>query len=298
MLRTPPTHATRCDLGSAGRVHWKLLLPIAAVSLLTVTVLFLSPATRSSPLARFLHRDRLPYPGNAREIWDRHLGSEMEFWKNQIRRQESKAWHAEYGPRLDPEAPLQDVIARHIDRTVPVNMILDVGAGPLTSINKKCGACEISITAVDPLADFYDEILARREITPPVRTKLGWGERLTEQFGENKFDIAYSRNAIDHSYDPIKCIDEMITVTKKNHYVIVEVNERGASLEGWTGLHQWDFFVARTMPSLKRHLFIEGKSVEAVDVTSHFAKRAEMTALELTEGPESSITFVLRKRAD
>jgi len=156
------------------------------------------------------------------------------------------------------------------------------------------GFCEISITAVDPVA-----VLAKREITPPVRTELGWGERLTEQFGENKFDITYSRNAIDHSYDPIECIDEMmITVTKKNHYVIVEVNERGASLEGWDGLHQRDFFVARTMPSLKRHLFIEGKSVEAVDVTSHFAKRAEMTTLEVTDGPERSITFVLRKRAD
>ena len=222
----------------------------------------------------------------------------MSFWKNQIRRRDSKAWREESGTRLDPEAPLQDVIAKHIDRTVSVNRILDVGSGPLTSINKKCGFCEISITAVDPLADFYNEILARREITPPVRTEPGWGERLAEQFGENQFDITYSRNAIDHSYDPIKCIDEMIKVTKKNHYVIVEVNERGGSLEGWDGLHQWDFFVARTMPLLKRHLFVEGKSIEAVDVTSHFARVAEMTTLEVTEGPERSITFVLRKRAD
>jgi SAM-dependent methyltransferase len=231
MSRAAPSfHATRRDLASAGRAHLKLLFPIAAVSVLTATVLCLSPATQWSPLTRLLHRDRLPYPGKAREIWDSHLESEMSFWKNQIRRQDSKAWREESGTRLDPEAPLQDVIAKHIDRTVSVNRILDVGSGPLTSINKKCGFCEISITAVDPLADFYNEILARREITPPVRTELGWGERLAEQFGENRFDITYSRNAIDHSYDPIKCIDEMIKVTKKNHYVIVEVNERGGSL--------------------------------------------------------------------
>jgi SAM-dependent methyltransferase len=222
----------------------------------------------------------------------------MSYWKIAIRRKDSKSWHADYDVRLDPEAPLQDVIAKHIDRTVGVNRILDVGSGPLTSINKKCGFCQISITAVDPLADFYNEILAKREITPPVRTELGWGERLTEQFGENQFEITYSRNAIDHSYDPIKCIDEMIKVTKKNHYVIAEINERGGSLEGWTGLHQWDFFVARALPFLKRHLFVEGKSVEAVDVTRHFAKVAEMTTLEITDGPERSITFVLRKRAD
>jgi SAM-dependent methyltransferase len=296
-IAAPSAHGTRRDLAPAGRVHLKLLLPLVAVSALVVTVLGLSPAVRWPALAGFLHRDRIPYPGKAREIWDSHIKSEMNYWKDQLRRQDSKAWRADYGKRLDPEAPLQDVIAEHIDRTVGVNRILDVGSGPLTSINRKCGFCEVSITAVDPLADFYNEMLDRVGITPPVRAQLGWGERLTEQFAENEFDITYSRNAIDHSYDPVKCIDEMIKVTKKNHYVILELNERAGSLERWTGLHQWDFFVARAMPLLKKHLFIEGKSIEALDVTSHFADVAEMTTLEVTGGPVPWITLVLRKRA-
>lgn len=276
----------------------KPLLTIAALSALTVAVLALAPATRWSPLARFLHDDRLPYPAKAREIWESRLHTELNYWKDQIRRQDSEAWLTEYATRLDPDAPLQDVIAKHIDRTVKVNRILDVGSGPLTSINRKCGFCEMSITAVDPLADFYNEVMAARGITPPVRAEPGWGERLTEQFGENQFDITYSRNAVDHSYDPIKCIDEMIKVTKKNRYVIVEVNERAGSLERWGGLHQWDFFVARTTPLFQRHLFVEGKSIEAVDVTSHFAKAAEMTILEVTQDSVPWITLVLRKRAD
>jgi SAM-dependent methyltransferase len=294
-IAAPSAHATRRDLACAGRVHLKLLLAIAAVSVLIVAVLCLSSAV-PCPLSALLHRDRLPYPGKAREVWASRIHSEMNYWKDQVRRQNSEAWQADYGKRLDPEAPLQEVIARHIDRTVSVNRILDVGSGPLTSINRKCGFCEISITAVDPLADFYNDIMAQRGITPPVRPEMGWGERLTEQFGENQFDIAYSRNAVDHSYDPVKCIDEMIKVTKKNHYVIVEGNERAGSLEGWKGLHQWDFFVARTMPLFERHLFIEGKSIEAVDVTRHFAKVAEMTTLEVTDGQVRWITFVLRKR--
>jgi SAM-dependent methyltransferase len=264
---------------------------------LAVTALCLSPAVRC-PLARLLDGDRLPYPGKAKEIWDSRLEHEMSYWTSQIRRQDSNAWRAEYATRMDPEAPLQDVLARHLDPTVGVNRILDVGAGPLTSINKKCSSCRISITAIDPLAHFYDEILARREIIPPVRTEQGWGERLTEQFPEDQFDITYSRNAIDHSYDPIKCIDEMIKVTKKDHYVIVEVNERGGSREEWDGLHQWDFFVARTLPWLEKHLFLEGKSIEAVDVTDHFARIAEMSTIEVTEQPERTITFVLRKLAN
>jgi len=274
------------------------LRAIAAVSALALVVLCLWPATRWSPLAQFLHDNRLPYPGKAREVWDSRIQTELNYWKDQIRRQNSEAWRTEYATRLDPDAPLQDAIAKHIDRTVKVNRILDVGSGPLTSINRKCGFCEVSITAVDPLADFFNELMAARGITPPVRPVAGWGERLTEQFGEDQFDITYSRNAVDHSYDPIKCIDEMIKVTKKNHYVIVEMNERAGSLEHWHGLHQWDFFVARTMPLLQRHLFVEGESVEAVDVTSHLAKVAEMTTLEVTHGSVPWITLVLRKRAD
>jgi SAM-dependent methyltransferase len=297
-IAEPSAKAPRRERADAGRAHVRFLLAMAALLVLAVAAIYPWPGTRWSPLARFLPDGRPRYPGNAREVWDRHLQSEMNYWKDQIRRQDSKAWRTEYAERLDLEAPLQEVIARHIDRNIRVNRILDVGSGPLTSINKNCDSCEISITAVDPLADFYNEILARREITPPVRAKLGWGERLVEQFGENQFDITYSRNAVDHSYDPIKCIDEMIKVTKRNRYVIVEMNERAGSLEEWTGLHQWDFFVARTLPLMRKHLFIEGKAIAAVDVTRHFAKVAETTTLEVTPGAVPWITLVLRKRAD
>jgi hypothetical protein len=75
------------------------------------------------------------------------------------------------------------------------------------------------------------------------------------------------------------------------------VNERSGSLDRWAGLHQWDFFIARAVPLLQRHLFIEGQSIALVDVTRHLAGVAEMTTLEVTEeGPVRWITFVLRKR--
>jgi SAM-dependent methyltransferase len=281
----------------AGKRRWLTALgALAAVVALVLAGLSVWPDTRWFA-AQLLDVDRLPYPGQAREVWESRIHSELNYWKDQIRRQDSEAWRADYGKRLDPDARLQEVIARRIDPTVKVNRILDVGSGPLTSINRKCDFCEVSITAVDPLADFFNEIMEARGITPPVRPITGWGERLTELFGEDQFDITYSRNAIDHSYDPIKCIDEMIRVTKKDHYVIVEVNERAGSLEGWRGLHQWDFFIARSLPLLQRHLFLEGKSVRTVDVTRHFAGLAQMTALDRTPGPVPWITLVLRKRA-
>lgn len=301
MSSAPPTpdHTTHRDRTSAGRAHLTVLLSILVVSALLATVLVLSPAVRWPRLEAFLQRDRLPYPGNAREIWDSRLDAEVHYWRRQIRMQDSEEWRADYAKRLDPKAPLQEIIARHVDPSLGVNKILDVGSGPLTSINRNCSFCEIAVTAVDPLADFFNQVLDKRGITPPVRPELGWGERLSEQFGEDRFDITYSRNAIDHSYDPIKCLEEMIRVTKKGRYVILEVNERSGTLERWTGLHQWDFFVARAPPWLGRHLFIEGQSILAVDVTSHFTDVAETTTLEVVEEDAARlITLVLRKRAD
>jgi SAM-dependent methyltransferase len=292
----PPVHAGR-RRAPAGRAQLKPLLAIAAAAVLAGVALGTWPTPRSSLLARQFDA-RQTYPGNAREVWESRLQNELNYWKDQIRRQDSQAWYAEYAERLDPNAPLQDVIARHLDRGVKVNRILDVGSGPLTSINKKCGSCEIEIVPVDPLADFYNEVLDRRDVKPPVRAVQGWGERLAEQFGENQFDVTYSRNAVDHSYDPIKCIDEMIKVTKKGRYAIVEMNARAGTLESWAGLHQWDFFVARSLPLFRRHLFVEGRSIRAVDVTSRFDAVAQVTTLDVTPGVVPWITLVLKKRAD
>ena len=140
----------------------------------------------------------------------------------------------------------------NIDKTQSKNTILDVGAGPLTIINKKCDFAEIEIYPVDPLADEYDKILKKYNIHPIVRTQQCDGERLTEKFNENTFDIAYSCNAIDHSYDPSKCIEEMIKVTKKNHFIIIQFFEKEGESENWHGLHKWNLFVGKVYSFLEK----------------------------------------------
>lgn len=58
-------------------------------------------------------------------------------------------------------------------------------------------------------------MLARIKITPPVKTIYGEAEKLSKQFTINSFDIVYSSNALDHTCDPFRSLQEMIKVVKE-----------------------------------------------------------------------------------
>jgi len=46
------------------------------------------------------------------------------------------------------------------------------------------------IVAVDVLAEKYDELLARYNVRPAVRTTFAEAEHLTRWFAENSFDLS------------------------------------------------------------------------------------------------------------
>ena len=119
--------------------------------------------------------------------------------------------------------------------------ILDVGAGPATTVGKRFGSIFLAVTAVDPLAAEYGRLLARHGVSPPVRTQEVEGERLEEQFGGEAFDIVYARNAIDHAADPVKIIENMLAVTRLGGYVVLRHSRNEALTQRYVQLHQWNF---------------------------------------------------------
>lgn len=127
--------------------------------------------------------------------------------------------------------------------------ILDVGAGPLTSIGKTiCGGSNgIEIIAVDPLAWEYDQLLAKYNIKPIVRTHMADAENLRNyvvpgelRFRDDTFDLVFCRNALDHCRDPRKALQEMIAVVKPGAYVLLEHRPDEALRTKWSGFHQWN----------------------------------------------------------
>jgi SAM-dependent methyltransferase len=98
----------------------------------------------------------------------------------------------------------------------------------------------VEVVAVDPLADEYNALLDKHGMTPAVRARKGEAERLTE-LALGQFDLVYSRNALDHAYDPAVAIEQMLAVTSDNGAVFFEGAINEGENEGYQGLHQWNF---------------------------------------------------------
>jgi len=176
--------------------------------------------------------------------WHKGTGDELEFWQQWLQTQ-GREWPEDFQSRLDPTVKINERrIAEYIKGTDGQDVsILDVGAGPLSSLGKVFPGKSITITATDPLADEYNRVMSELGIVPPVRTISCEGERLLDLFEPESFDIAYARNALDHSHDPLRVIRNMVSLIKSTGLVFLRHFSNEAVQQGNVGLHQWNFDV-------------------------------------------------------
>jgi SAM-dependent methyltransferase len=104
---------------------------------------------------------------------------------------------------------------------------------------------DVQITATDPLAEHYNTLLKRLGIIPRVPVTFAHGEKLLEKFPANHFDLAYASNSLDHSYDPLKAIEQMLAVTKPGGWVYLWHFPNAGKHECYNGLHQWNFDIVK-----------------------------------------------------
>jgi SAM-dependent methyltransferase len=169
------------------------------------------------------------------------LQFETDFWDDYFRSQGGK-WPEDYRRRLDPSSPLESMHRPFIDRLPNQTVqILDVGAGPLTILGKVHPSKTVQITAVDPLAARYDALLKKYAVAPPIRTRLGSGEALVSQFGENTFDFVYAQNCIDHAENPVEAMRQMVRVARPDCDAVLYHAPNEAETQAYSGLHQWNF---------------------------------------------------------
>jgi ubiquinone/menaquinone biosynthesis C-methylase UbiE len=176
---------------------------------------------------------------HGKEQWLAGIDSEIAFWRDLIATKGGQ-WPDSFAKRFDPDFPLQDWVVKWLDPARPVARILDVGAGPLTILGKVWDGHRVEITAVDALADQYDELLRGAE-PPPVRTVRCDTERLSDILPANHFDFAAARNTLDHSYDPMECIRQMCRVTRPGGHIGMRHFANEAETGCYEGLHQWNF---------------------------------------------------------
>lgn len=122
--------------------------------------------------------------------------------------------------------------------------ILDVGSGALSMLSFASFNGLADLTCADPLNDEYIKLVKKYNYPLYYETVSVYGEKLTSKLSKNSFDIAWMYNAIDHSQNPKKVVEEMTKVLKPNGYLIISGWNREGSSEGWRGLHQSDIFLS------------------------------------------------------
>ena len=181
---------------------------------------------------------KVSFLSSAKSKWEWGKNHELTYWDIDLAKSGDN-----YDYRLDINYNLQTRPALLLPNNKFID-ILDVGAGPLTTLGKRYNDKSLNIIAVDPLADGYNVILDKYNITPIVKTKNIAAEEISDYFPNNSFDLIFARNCIDHSYDPEKALLQMIDTVKKNHYVLLEHRINEGKNENYIGLHQWNFNIS------------------------------------------------------
>jgi SAM-dependent methyltransferase len=184
----------------------------------------------------------VPFSIDCKSAWDAGLHEEIEFWRS-VLSGERADFSEEMRGRADPNAPVVSYLAELLPKEATEINILDVAAGPISSCGWKLDGRQVNLTAVDALAEVYNGLLDEFGINPPVRTTVGEAERLSSQFGGGRFDLVHIRNALDHCYDPLLALREMLFVAKPGGTVFVHGFTNEAQAASYQGLHQWNIDV-------------------------------------------------------
>jgi ubiquinone/menaquinone biosynthesis C-methylase UbiE len=124
------------------------------------------------------------------------------------------------------------------------NSVLDVGAGPISVLGiKSPEGYPINLKPIDALADEYQQMLVNIGITPPCPSIQCDFENITQTFPEGTFDVAFSKNALDHGYDPFRALQGMFCVTKDGGHIILIFFENEGKQSSYHGLHKWNFYL-------------------------------------------------------
>ena len=201
----------------------------------------------------WLHAIRARLPGakppqsganQAPEVaWQAAIDGEIGFWRNWLSTK-GQRFPGSYERAFNADLPLQsEIAALLVAPSGSTVKLLDVGAGPLTFLGRRHPQLTLDITAVDALGRQYGELLDAAGVTPPVRTQACESEQLSTVLPANSFDLVAARNTLDHSYDPMRAINEMLKCAKPGAPLVLVHHPNEAVREQYRGMHQWNFEV-------------------------------------------------------
>lgn len=170
------------------------------------------------------------------QAWLAGINNEVFFWNDFIASKGS-FWPADFSRRTTSNPDF-----RYADFEFPVwpPKVLDVGCGPISNVGISTKKGNIELHACDPLSPIYNTILKKYNILPYCKTEFAFVEFLNNVYESNYFDMVCMENALDHSFDPVFGIYQMLNITKIGGCVKLFHNKNEAEYESYNGFHQWN----------------------------------------------------------
>lgn len=169
---------------------------------------------------------------------------EIGFWALEL---SGRGYHPEILNRLKPHGMAADfpaVLDPLLSRVqqMPAR-VADVGSGPLSQLAYGAYTGKMVLTAIDPLAEVYADLLANRHEAATYRRLAVPAEQLAQTLGAESFDIIWTRNAIDHAQDPGQAFRSMVDALGHGGFLVMTQFSREGTAEQWHGLHQHDMYL-------------------------------------------------------
>ena len=185
-------------------------------------------------LVRYINSHRMKFT-SANSMWQSGLKQEILFWKFKY---SSDFFYMKERLKFDRQIPSH--LGEFIDKNSMSSVkLLDVGCGPMI-LGNKWKDTKIELTAVDPLADFYNKIIKEAKSPDYFHIENACVEELVSKFGRDCFDIVHASNSLDHCRSPMDGLRQMLAVSRPGGVVAcVHFRNEGHS-NAYHGLHQWN----------------------------------------------------------
>lgn len=173
--------------------------------------------------------------------WEQSKDTELDWWKDWMMKHKD----SHLLPRLDPHRKLDkgliDVIKDHYQGQAPTLLrIMDMGAGPATTLGKVLPGHVLQVRACDADAYRYVAVWAMMGMQPLVATEHCTFENASSWI-KDKFDVVFQQNALDHAHDVVKSIDSMLDLVAPGGLMVLWNMANEGERQKYWGMHQWNF---------------------------------------------------------
>lgn len=174
--------------------------------------------------------------------WLGGLESEIAFWKRYMET-EGDIYYDTFKEHTRKNKNF--TLEKHLSGMEEKRMIkfIDVGSGPFSRCGCISDKYNLLVDAVDPLAEIYNILKEKNDLDNGIKIKTGFVELLDKIYEPESYDIVHMSNSLDHSFDAVFGIYQLLNLCKIGGKVILRHAENEAERSEYGGLHQWNLSV-------------------------------------------------------